>query len=358
MHALRSRFALVPLLFTLLAAGLCVPASAHADSLAVKRAEATRVKSQIDSLNTKAEIAAEKYNAARVRYQALSDKVHVTEAKIAKLQKRQSYLQTHLNTRAEDMYRAGPDSFLQVLLGVRSLDQLDSTYRMLTSLNQQDAATVSDLKAAKADAQAARATLVAARTQAGLQRDAMAANKRAVETQLAARQQLLVSITADIQRMVAQQIAEQAAAEQAQTMRLLLASRSADIGGVTLGSSAPNSKAAGAVYWAEKQIGKPYVWAAAGPDTFDCSGLMLFAYAKVGINLNHYSGDQINEGAHVARSDLQPGDLVFFGSPIHHVGMYVGGGCFIEAPYTGTNVRIARLAGRGDYAGACRPSAR
>jgi cell wall-associated NlpC family hydrolase len=83
---------------------------------------------------------------------------------------------------------------------------------------------------------------------------------------------------------------------------------------------------------------------------------MLFAYAKVGITLSHYSGSQINEGAHVSRSDLRPGDLVFFGSPIHHVGMYVGGGDFIEAPYTGSNVRITELSSRGDYAGACRPA--
>ena len=83
---------------------------------------------------------------------------------------------------------------------------------------------------------------------------------------------------------------------------------------------------------------------------------MVWAYKHVGINLNNYSGDQINEGAPVSRSHLQPGDLVFFGSPIHHVGMYVGGGCFIEAPYTGVDVRISRMSSRDDFAGACRPS--
>jgi cell wall-associated NlpC family hydrolase len=82
---------------------------------------------------------------------------------------------------------------------------------------------------------------------------------------------------------------------------------------------------------------------------------MKWAYGHVGIDLPHYSGAQINVGARVSKSNLQPGDLVFFGSPIHHVGMYIGGGDFIEAPYTGVDVRISTLADRGDYAGACRP---
>jgi len=357
MHARRSRFLLALLSALLLTLVLCAPA--WADSLAVKRAEASRIEAQVQALNTKAEIWSEKYDEARVRYDNLSDKIAVVQARIAKLQKHQSFLQSHLNTRATDMYRAGPDSFLEVLLNVRSLEELDSTFRVLTSLNQQDAATVSQLKEAKAAQQQARATLVAARNDARKQRDAMAANAAAVKTQLAARQKVLLSVTAEIQALVAQQIAEQAAAEQARTMALLLRARSADVGGIILGGSAPSgSKAAAAVYWAEKEIGKPYVWAAAGPDTFDCSGLMVWAYGHVGIKLNHYSGDQIDEGRHISRSDLQPGDLVFFGSPIHHVGMYVGGGCFVEAPYTGADVRIARLSSHGDYAGACRPTER
>ena len=101
--------------------------------------------------------------------------------------------------------------------------------------------------------------------------------------------------------------------------------------------------------------GRPAGGAAAGPDTFDCSGLMVFAYGKVGIGLSHYSGAQINEGSPVSRDNLQPGDLVFFGSPIHHVGMYAGGGNFIEAPYSGTDVRITELSNRSDFAGASRP---
>ncbi|MEP7054241.1 MAG: NlpC/P60 family protein [Actinomycetota bacterium] len=81
-----------------------------------------------------------------------------------------------------------------------------------------------------------------------------------------------------------------------------------------------------AVRAAYAQLGKPYVWAADGPDTFDCSGLTLFAWAKAGVSLPHSSRAQFNEGRHVGRGELRPGDLVFYGSPIHHVGMYIGVG--------------------------------
>ena len=339
----------------LLTLAFCAPA--FADSLAVKQAEADRVQKQVNALNDKAEIASENYNAARIRYNKLNDKIHTMDRQISKLQKRQSTLQTHLNTRADEQYREGPLGFLSVLFSVRSFDDFQTTARILQSLNEQDAATVSELKAAKAELNSARKTLVAARIEAGHQKDAMQANADEVKNQLDARKHLLASITSEIQGLMAQQIVQQAAAQQARTMATLLRSRAPSAGGIILGSGQPSSpKAAEAVYWAEKQLGKPYVWAAAGPDTFDCSGLMLWSYAKVGVNLTHYSGDQIHQGTSVSRSELQAGDLVFFGSPIHHVGMYCGGGNFIEAPYTGTDVRITPLSDRSDFAGACRPA--
>jgi peptidoglycan DL-endopeptidase CwlO len=355
MTSRRNLIPLALLLSLLMALLFCAPA--FADTLAVKQAEAKRVQDQVEALNNKAEIASEKYNAAEERYSELSDKVHTTERRIAKLQKSQGRLQSKLNTRVSEMYRQGPLAFLPVLLSVRTFEDFDSTVRVLTKLNNQNAEVVAQLKADKAEAQAARATLVAARKEAGRQKNAMAENAKEVKARLAARKQVLASVTAEVQTLIAKQIAEQKAAEQARTMALLLRQRTASSGGIFLGGNPPtSSKAAAAVYWAEKQIGKPYVWAAAGPDTFDCSGLMLFAYNKVGIHLSHYSGAQIHEGAPVSRENLQPGDLVFFGSPIHHVGMYVGGGNFVEAPYTGADVRITPLSHRHDFAGACRPS--
>jgi len=104
---------------------------------------------------------------------------------------------------------------------------------------------------------------------------------------------------------------------------------------------------------AKRYLGAPYVWAAAGPNSFDCSGFTMFVYRQVGVSLPHSSRAQIGYGERVSRSNLRPGDLVFFGSPIHHVGIYVGGGMMIHAPHTGARVRIDPL--HSNYSGAARP---
>ena len=112
-------------------------------------------------------------------------------------------------------------------------------------------------------------------------------------------------------------------------------------------------KAAEAAKWALSQQLKPYVWGAAGPSTFDCSGLVMWAYQKVGISLPHYTGDQWTAGTHVSRQDLRPGDLVFFYSDLHHVGIYIGGGMMVHAPHSGDVVRVAPLGNR-PFAGGVR----
>jgi cell wall-associated NlpC family hydrolase len=100
-------------------------------------------------------------------------------------------------------------------------------------------------------------------------------------------------------------------------------------------------------------IGDPYVWGAAGPSSFDCSGLVVWAYAHLGISLPHYTGDLWNSGVHVPRSQLQPGDLVFFFADIGHVGIYVGHGFMLDAPTYGIPVGIHKVYW-GSYDGAVR----
>ena len=112
--------------------------------------------------------------------------------------------------------------------------------------------------------------------------------------------------------------------------------------------------ASGAVEEARRQLGKPYRYGAAGPDSFDCSGLTMYAWRAGGVSLPHSAAMQYDAIPHVAVTQLQPGDLVFFGSPIYHEGIYVGGGQMIEAPHTGANVRYASIY-RSDLVGAGRP---
>jgi cell wall-associated NlpC family hydrolase len=109
-----------------------------------------------------------------------------------------------------------------------------------------------------------------------------------------------------------------------------------------------------AVSWARRMIGRPYVWGASGPSAFDCSGLTAYVWAQAGVYLSHSTYAQWDEGRHVSRSQLMPGDLVFFGSDLHHMGLYIGDGLMIDAPHTGTTVQVQGI-DRSDYAGAVRP---
>jgi cell wall-associated NlpC family hydrolase len=121
-------------------------------------------------------------------------------------------------------------------------------------------------------------------------------------------------------------------------------------------AKASNPNAQKAVDFALAQIGKPYAFGASGPGSYDCSGLTAAAWEKGGVSLPHLAADQINYGARVDAGDLQPGDLVFFYSPIGHVSMYVGKGMLVSAPQTGENVKLVSFAhARSDFVGASRP---
>jgi cell wall-associated NlpC family hydrolase len=112
-----------------------------------------------------------------------------------------------------------------------------------------------------------------------------------------------------------------------------------------------------AIDTAMAQRGKPYVWAAGGPKAFDCSGLTQYAFKAAGINLPHSSRLQSQMGQAVSRGDLQPGDLVFFYSPVSHVGIYIGNGQMVHAPTSGDVVKVAPVDAMGGYAGARRIAA-
>jgi peptidoglycan DL-endopeptidase CwlO len=115
-----------------------------------------------------------------------------------------------------------------------------------------------------------------------------------------------------------------------------------------------SGRAAAAVAYAMAQVGDAYVYGAAGPSAFDCSGLTMMAWGSAGVGLPHSSSAQYSSGPHVAASDLQPGDLVFYYSPISHVGMYIGNGMIVHAANPGTGVAVSGLYSM-PYVGAVRP---
>lgn len=311
-----------------------------------KQDEARRVKAQIDELDEQVEVAAERYNEANAAHQQVVSEIQVTEEKLAATNARIGVLQQHLSVRANSMYRSGPVGFLEVLLSAEDFEQFATTWDLLRDMNEQEATNVSELKDAREAAEAAKAELAEQEAAAKEILDQMAANKASIESQLAERQSMLRGIEAEIAALEAAEQAREAAAARAAVSRASSSART---------FPAPTRAARSEVVSIAKQyLGAPYRWGASGPNAFDCSGFTMFVYSQVGVSLPHSSRAQINSGQRVSMSDLQPGDLVFFGSPIHHVGIYVGGGQYIHAPHTGDVVKISSLS-RSDYAGACRP---
>ena len=160
------------------------------------------------------------------------------------------------------------------------------------------------------------------------------------------------------QQQAAAASAARAAAEQKiQAQQAILASNVSGGGGSNI-PAPPSDGSAGerAVAMAESFIGVPYVWGGASRSGVDCSGLTMLAWASGGGVASHYSGAQMSDSTRVPISDLQPGDLLFYGpGGSSHVAMYVGGGTMIEAPYTGAHVWLTGLRLGGDFVGAGRP---
>ncbi|HUK72526.1 MAG TPA: C40 family peptidase [Streptosporangiaceae bacterium] len=229
---------------------------------------------------------------------------------------------------------------------------------------------------------AAVASSLVARVFRGEARDALRASqgaaRRAATLKVAAqaavsRQRRVLGSVRATRNLLASQLA--AARAKVGAIELAAAASAATAAGaVGAGSSAPawvyaSDAAAGAsqsagniaASWALRQLGKPYVWAAAGPSSFDCSGLTMRAWEQAGVQLDHWTGTQWTSGPHIPIDELRRGDLVFFAtntsdpSTIHHVGIYIGHNMMVDAPYTGVDVRIDSIFEPG-LIGATRPA--
>ncbi|HEX9093153.1 MAG TPA: NlpC/P60 family protein [Coriobacteriia bacterium] len=330
-----------------LSAVLIVSASpAYAESASDKRARAVVVKRELDRLDAKLETAVEDYDQASVVLRGVNAKVSSNKSRLRDLGARIAVLQTSLGVRADGMYRTGPLGVLDVLLGTASFEDFATTWEMLNQLNEQESLATAELRDARAESLRVEADLEKLQAKARVQVKIMTDRRRIIGGQIAERKSLLSGLEAEIAALEAE--AERRAAKAARAR----AAAGSFSGGWDWGNPtrAPRGQV---VDIAKRYIGRPYLWAASGPGSFDCSGFTMFVYAQVGVSLPHSSRAQIHVGERVSRANLQPGDLVFFGSPIHHVGIYVGGGMMIHSPRTGDHVKIAPL--HSNYSGASRP---
>ena len=370
----------LPLLLSLFLGllALLVPASsavAAPEDVAQAKVEAQQLRSEIESLGNKVEMSVERYNNAQYELGKTQKAIAVNQAKLDRSQKDLAKASDRLEERVRGMYRNGRTSFLDALFTSRSFSELINRLDLMGKIGTQDSQVLEQVGQYRDEVAARKAKLAEDRQD---QKRLVAESKAAsleVQSQLAAQRDALRGKEAQIAQLQREEEQRQArlaalarqAAAQARSQRVARRSSggSSSGGSSSSGSSsgesadtsshnAPSPSAGGSVVdVAMNYLGSPYRWGGSSPSGFDCSGFTMYVYSQVGISLPHSSSAQYGSGTHVSRSELQPGDLVFFGSPIHHVGMYVGDGNMIESPYTGASVRIRGI-DRSDYAGATR----
>jgi cell wall-associated NlpC family hydrolase len=344
---------------------------------------------QLAQLQTQAELLIERYDKVLIDEQRAAAAYQVTEAKLKYAEQTQAATKQRLAALAAEEYESGggfgpmsamlgnssgPQGYLnQVGLGTvlaqagadtlaeaQADDVVAKVFR--SQAHELLVAEQSDLRAAAALKVAIQAAV--ARQQAVVQvqadqRDKLASSLASAKTQAA---QLKAARAAALAAEAAAAAARAAAA----AARAAAAAKSAEgpsqAPAWAYGSGASASQGDIAANWALTQLGKPYQWGAIGPDTYDCSGLTMDAWAQAGVQLLHYTGYQWEEGPHVPLDNLQRGDLLFYATnnsdpaTIHHVGIYIGDGMMVDAPFTGAFVRIDSIYQPGDPIGAVRPA--
>lgn len=234
-------------------------------------------------------------------------------------------------------YKGASFSHTAALLGSESGQSYLEKVQSLNFLAMHEQEIAAEAAVASAQAQQAEVTAARLVAAAAAKKASLANQRDHLSSEVAKQQQLLASLTA------AQRAAYLAKGTPSSTQ----------IATVSVSASPSSSKGAqAAVNAAMAQRGKPYVWGASGPDSFDCSGLTMYAWGQAGVNLPHDAAAQQGMGTPVNDpSQLQPGDLVFFGSPAYHVGMYIGNGMFVHAPTSGDVVKVTQLSVMSDYSG-------
>jgi peptidoglycan DL-endopeptidase CwlO len=337
-------------------------ATGEPSSVASKQAQAQSVMAQIQSLDASLEHAIEAYNLANEKLEAIRADLRENREELTIAQGNLKRAQRALASRVVAIYTSGEsDSTLDVLVGSRSLADLVEGLEAVARVSEQDTHVLGDVRKFRTQVQRRRTQLKHARARQAQLVAERAASKASIESRLADRQRLLSSIRTEIAQIRAAEqrrqaeLARQARARAAAPQPLIpelasTGSSSAESAASTVVEapaalpSAPPSRYGGVVGIAMQYLGTPYVYGGSSPGGFDCSGFVMYVYSQIGVSLPHNAAAQYGYGTPVDRSQLQPGDLVFFNG-LGHNGIYVGGGSFIHSPHTGDVVKISSISG-------------
>jgi cell wall-associated NlpC family hydrolase len=330
------------------------------------RAEAARIEAQLAEQGRRVSELDEQYNRARLAVDDAASQLVGAEEALRASQDQLARARARLARQATRAYiHGGASPMLDQLIRARHDDFAVRHRYVETAMTEADRA-IDAVRDAQRAMTSRREALARARDLSRDAADRLAADREAALEAVAVQSATLALVRGEVARLVAEDEARIAAAAEARARAAAAAAEAARRSAATPRSRVPAPPAVSvgpqpaargadvAVAEAVAQLGKPYEWAGAGPDTFDCSGLTQWAWRAAGVSLTHSAEYQFRETRRVDLTDLQPGDLLFFGDPIHHVGMYVGDSTMIEAPYTGALVRY-RSIWRSDLVGAGRP---
>jgi len=315
------------------------------------------VRGEIASLNSELEMKVEMYNNANYQLSLIEGSIAENQTKLDETTVKLGEMQSRLETRVVKIYRNGQVDMLDVLMETSDLNEFMNKFDMLTKVGEQDRDDLDQVKMLKQQVEETQVQLDSDMATQSTLVEQVNSEKADIESGLGQRQQMLGSIEGEIASLQAQEAASQQAALDAQ------AAAASESGGGSGGGGGGGfvgpvnpSTSGGAVGIAMQYLGVPYVWGGASPSGFDCSGLVMYVYAQLGIGLPHGATAQYSAGTPIDYSQLEPGDLVFFGGGgyMSHVGIYIGGGSMIHAPFEGTVVQVGSVSSGGSFAGACR----
>ena len=310
--------------------------------------QAAAVESEIAALDLKLEQLSESYNEVALRLEQTNQDLAAMRRRLQDTQVAYNYRRAKLEERLVASYKAGSNGFLEILLATDDFTSFVKRLILLYHVTTQDQRLVENVAFALEDLSTIEAGVDAKKSEELGLREELEQRRAEIETTLAERQSTLDGLDGQIAQLVEQERLRQ----EAERLRLEAELRSRLSGWQMYAGPLPQTGDGVLnqfVQTAAAYLGIPYAWAGDRPSTgMDCSGFTAYVFAQHGIVLPHYSGYQAQMGVEVPLAEIKPGDLLAFGNPVHHVGIYIGEGQFVHSPHTGEVIQISTLSDRSD----------
>ncbi|MCW2787457.1 MAG: hypothetical protein JWP74_3974 [Marmoricola sp.] len=330
LHGRKRTSALVAILIALITALITVGISFDSPA-ATAKPDLNTVKKQVEKLDRAAEVASERYNEAKVKLAQTTTTLNALDADLGRQQQVVDTMQKQVAAMVVDQYQGDVLSTTSQVVLSNNPDAFLDNLNAVAAYNSQRGQVMGQFTTQLARLHLRKAAVKDEARRLSSLKKQMASEKSDIATKAAKARAVLNGLEAD--------------------------ARSKVLGGAydgPLPNVPASGRAAAAVAYAMAQVGKAYVYGAAGPSAFDCSGLTMRAWGAAGVALPHSSNAQQGSGARVSESQLEPGDLVFYYSPVSHVGMYIGNGLIVNAENPSMGVRVTGLHSM-PYSGAVRP---